>query len=66
MLETSPDEYFQNLNTRNEKYIQFRNKFTECTKSNNDEEDIPSIEAEEEERGATASTGVAGNFGFFF
>ena len=64
-LETSPETYFKNLNPHNKKYTEFRKQLAESTKSNNDEEDMLSNEAEEE-CGATASTGGAGNLGFFF
>ena len=62
-LKEDPDQYFQNLNTENRKYIDWKKR---NVKSEKDEENKSSNEEEEEDHGATtASTGVADNFGFF-
>ena len=62
-LQTNPDYYFQNLNYENREYVDWKNR---SVKSEKDEENKSSNKAEEEECGAiTASTGAAGNFGFF-
>ena len=59
-LQEDPDQYFQNLNTKNREYVDWRNR---NVKSEKDKENKSS---NEEERGATtASTGAADNFGFF-
>ena len=63
-LETSPETYFKILNPHNKKYTEFRKQSAESNKSNNDEEDMLPNEAEDK-RGATASTGGAGNLVFF-
>ena len=62
-FQTNPDHYFANLNTKNREYVDWKNRFANSKK---DEENKLSNEAEEEERSATASTGVADNLGFFF
>ena len=61
-LQTNPDHYFENLNTKNREYVDWKNR---SANSKKDEENKSSNEAEEEECGATTSTGVADNFGFF-
>ena len=62
-LQEDPDQYFQNLNTKNRKYIDWKNR---NVKSEKDKENKSSNEEEEEEHGGTAaSTAVADNFGFF-
>ena len=62
-LKEDPDQYFQNLNTENREYVDWKKR---NVKSEKDKENKLSIEEEEEERGATTtSTGAADNFGFF-
>ena len=61
-LRTNPDYYFENLNTKNRVCRLEKQIWKQGNKENKS-----SNEAEEEERGATASTGGADNFwGFFF
>ena len=62
-LKEDPDQYFQNLNTENREYIDWKKR---NVKSEKDQENKSSNEEEEEDRGATTtSTGAADNFGFF-
>ena len=62
-LREDPDQYFQNLNTENREYIDWKNRNVKYEK---DEENKLSNEEEEEKYGATTtSTGVADHFGFF-
>ena len=62
-LKEDPDQYFQNLNSENREYIDWKKR---NVKSENNEGNKSSNEEEEEDHGATtASTGVADNFGFF-
>ena len=60
-LRTNPDHYFENLNTKNREYVDWKNR---SANSKKDKENKSSTEAEEEECGATTSTGAADNFGF--
>ena len=62
-LREDPDQYFQNLNTKNREYVDWKNR---NVKSEKDKENKLSNEEEEEECSATTtSTGAADNFGFF-
>ena len=62
-LQEDPDQYFQNLNTDNREYVDWKKR---QNKSEKDDENNSSNEKEEEECHATTmSTGVADTFGFF-
>ena len=62
-LKGDPDQYFQNLNTENREYVDWKKR---NVKSEKDEENKSSNEEEEEDCGATtASTGAADIFRFF-
>ena len=62
-LQENLDQYFQNLNTDNREYIDWKNR---QNKSEKDEENISSNEKKEEECHAiTMSTRAAVTFGFF-
>ena len=62
-LQEDPDQYFQNLNTDNREYVDWKKR---QNKSEKDEENNSSNEKEEEECCATTtSTRVANNFLFF-
>ena len=62
-LKEDPDQYFQNLNSKNREYIDWKKR---NVKSENNEENKSFNEEEEEDHGTiTTSTGVADNFGFF-
>ena len=62
-LKEDPDPYFQNLNTKNREYIDWKKRNVKPEKN---EQNKSSNEEEEEDHGATTtSTGVADNFGFF-
>ena len=62
-LQEDPDQYFQNLNTDNREYIDWKKR---QNKSEKDEENISSNEKKEEEcHVTTMSTRVADTFGFF-
>ena len=63
-LQEDPDQYFQNLNTDNREYVDW--KKTNKNKSEKDEQNISSNEKKEEEcRVTTTSTRAADTFGFF-
>ena len=61
-LKTNPDHYFQKLNPKNREYVDWKNRSVQFKR---DDENKSSNEAEEEEHGATASTGAADNLVFF-
>ena len=62
-LQEDLDQYFQNLNTDNREYVDWKKR---QNKSEKDEENISSNEKEEEEcHVTTMSTRVADTFGFF-
>ena len=62
-LREDPDQYFQNLNTENREYVDWKNRNVKYEK---DKENKSSNEEEEEEHGATTtSTGVVDHLGFF-
>ena len=62
-LREDPDQYFQNLNTKNREYVDWKNR---NVKSEKDEENKSSNEEEEEKhRATTTSSGAADNYGFF-
>ena len=62
-LQEDPDQYFQNLNTDNRAYVDWKK---DQNKSEKDEQNISSNEKKEEEcRATTTSTRVADTFGFF-
>ena len=62
-LQEDPDQYFQNLNTDNREYVDWKKR---QNKSEKDEENISSNEKEEEEcHATTTSTRAADTFGFF-
>ena len=61
-LQEDPDQYFQNLNTDNREYVDWKKR---QNKSEKDEENISSNEKEEEDcRATTTSTRAADTFGF--
>ena len=62
-LQEDPDQYFQNLNTDNREYVDWKKR---QNKSEKDAENISSNEKEEEEcHVTTTSTRAADTFGFF-
>ena len=62
-LQEDPDQYFQNLNTDNREYVDWKKR---QIKSEKDEQNISCNEKKEEECCAnTMSTHVADTFGFF-
>ena len=62
-LKEDPDQYFQNLNSKNREYVDWKKR---NVKSEKNKENKSPNEEEEEDRGATTtSTGAADNFGFF-
>ena len=62
-LQEDPDQYFQNLNTDNIEYVDWKKR---QNKSENDEQNISSNEKKEEEcHATTTSTCMADTFGFF-
>ena len=62
-LQEVPDQYFQNLNTDNREYVDWKKRLN---KSEKDEENDSSNEKGEEDcHATTTSTGTADTFGFF-
>ena len=62
-LQEDLDQYFQNLNTNNREYVDWKKR---QNKSEKDEKNISSNEKEEEDcRATTTSTHVADTFGIF-
>ena len=62
-LKEDPDQYFQNLNSENREYIDWKKR---NVKSEKNKENKSFNEEEEEDHGATStSTGAADNFRFF-
>ena len=61
-LQEDPDQYFQNLNTDNREYVDWKKR---QNKSEKDEENNSSNEKEEECHVTTTSTRAANTFGFF-